>query len=401
MLRRGRAARRHNRLTYARSTGLITRVNTSHFAPNVSASSRAPRLLTLAALLCSFFLVACGGGLKVTRINAAQKKPNNVWVFFTVERGDEPVGGLTADDFEIFEDDELVSKFESKQTIQNPEVAAVMYTMLLLDFSGSITEAGQADQLVDAAKLFADRVGKTQKVGVYIFDGEAKIHSVVPFTEAQGSVEGGLEGLRKYKPKDPSTNLHGAVIEGLQELKKSLDKDKKPLKFGTLVVFSDGTDRAARVSRDQMKEEIGKDEYEHYDLFAIGVGAEIAKANLDDIGREGTELAADQAKVKEAFEKVAAKIESHMKRFYLLSYCTPARKGEHEVRIKANSKDPEGSGSLEHKFNADGFGPPPDCDPKAPPAFSLKTDVPADGGGSSGGAGVSVKASAEVKAGGK
>jgi hypothetical protein len=354
------------------------------------------RLALLAAMALSLSLVACGGGLTVTRINSAQKKPNNVWVFFTVEKDDEPVGGLTADDFQIYEDDELVSKFESKQTIQNPEVAAVMYTMLLLDFSGSITEADQADAIVDAAKLFSERVGKTQKVGVYIFDGSEKIHSVVPFTEAQGSVEGGLEGLRKYKPKDPSTNLHGAVIEGIRELKEELDKDKKPLKFGTLVVFSDGTDRAARFTRDQMKEELDKDAYENYEMFAIGVGAEIAKAKLDDIGRDGTELATDQAKVKEAFEKVAARIERHMKRFYLLSYCTPARKGQHEVRIEAHSKDPKGSGETEYSFNADGFGPPPDCNPNTPPAFELKGSAPSGDG--SGGGKVEVKAGASVNA---
>jgi hypothetical protein len=318
-------------------------------------------------------------------------------VFFSVDAGeDDPVGGLTADDFEIFEDGELVSKFESKQIIQNPEVAAVMYTMLLVDVSGSITESGQADNLVDAAKSFSDRVGKTQKVGVYAFDGEAKIHSVVPFTEAQGSVDGGLEGLRTYKPKDPSTNLHGAVVEGLKELKKELDKDKRPLKFGTLVVFSDGTDRANRVSRDDMKKALDEDAYENYEIFAIGVGAEIEKANLDDIGRDGTELATDQAKVKEAFEKIAAKIEAHMKRFYLLSYCTPARAGQHEVKITAHRKDPSASGSLEDKFNADGFGPPPDCDPKTPPSFDLKATAPADDD-SGGGAGASVKASGSVK----
>ncbi len=341
--------------------------------------------------------MGCGGGLKVTRINSAQKKPNNVWVFFTVEQGDEPVGGLKADDFKIYEDDSEVSAYESKQTIQNPEVAAVMYTMLLLDFSGSITEAGQADAVVDAAKLFAERVGKTQKVGVYAFDGSEKLHSVVPFTEAKGSVEGGLEGLRRFKPKDPSTNLHGAVIEGLRELKKSLDKDKKPLKFGTLVVFSDGTDRAARFTRDQMNEEIEKEDYEHYDKFAIGVGAEIEKAKLDDVGRNGTELATDQAKVREAFEKVAARIEKHMKRFYLLSYCTPSRKGEHEVRIEAHSKEPEGSGALEYQFSADGFGPPPDCDPTKPPAFELKGAVPSEDGDSGAKGSVEVKAGASAK----
>jgi hypothetical protein len=361
------------------------------------------RLLVAFLGLLGVLLVGCGGGLNVKMINSAQKKPNNVWVFFTVDAGkDKPVGGLAAEDFKIYEDGDLVSQFESKQMIQNPEVAAVMYTMLLVDMSGSISESGQADALVDAAKAFSDRVGKTQKVGVYAFDGEEKIHSVVPFTEAQGSVEGGLEGMRKYKPKDPSTNLHGAVIEALKELRKELEKDKRPLKFGTLVVFSDGTDRAARHTRDEMKDELGKDEYENYEIFAIGVGAEIEKANLGDIGRDGTELATDQAKVKETFDKVAARIESHMKRFYLLSYCTPARKGEHEVKIVATSKkDPEGSGDVEYKFNADGFGPPPDCDPKTPPSFDLKATAPADesGGGGGGKAGASVKASGSVSVG--
>ena len=128
---------------------------------------------------------------------------------------------------------------------------------------------------------------------------------------------------------------------------------------------------------------------------AIGVGAEIEKAKLDDVGRNGTELATDQAKVKDAFEKVAARIERHMKRFYLLSYCTPARKGEHEVRIVAKSKDPEGSGSLEYKFNAEGFGPPPDCDPNKPPAFDLKASAPVEEGSPKGS--VEVKAGASVK----
>jgi len=360
-------------------------------------SGRLARMFALGAAL-TVPLVACTS-LTLTRLNSAQRKPNNVWVFFTVERGDEPVAGLQAEDFQIYEDGDLVSVYESKQVIQNPEVAAVMYTMLLLDVSGSISESGSADQLVDAAELFTSRVGKTQKVGVYAFDGEKEIKSVVPFTEAQGAVEGGLEGLRTYKPKDPSTNLHGAVMEGLKELKKQLDKEKKPLKFGTLVVFTDGTDRAARFSREDMKQEMLKEQYTDYEMYAIGVGAEIKKAGLGDIGRDGTELANESADVKAAFERVADRIERHTKRFYLLSYCTPARKGQHTVRIVANAKDPKGSGDLEWDFSADGFGPPPDCDPNTPPAFPLKTGEVADGGKVDGGGGVKVKASASASVG--
>lgn len=319
-----------------------------------------------------FVLGGCGGGLQVVRVKSDQQKPNNVWVFFTVEKGKEPVPGIGASDFEIYEDGQIVSKFESKQTIQNPEVAAVMYTLLLLDMSGSITESGQSGELVDAAEQFSDRVGKTQKVGVYAFDGSEKIHPVVPFTETPGSVAGGLEGLRTFKPKDPSTNLNGAVVQGLDTLKKALDADRRPLKFGTLVVFTDGTDRAARVPHKDVVEEIRKKDYENYEIFGIGVGAELDKSELGDIGRDGTELATDRAKVKEAFDKIASQIEAHTHRFYLLSYCTPSRNGDHKVRIVAKSKS--GTGSLEYAFSAGGFGPPPDCDPERKPAFTLDVD---------------------------
>jgi hypothetical protein len=330
----------------------------------------------LCASACALGLASglgCAGTVNMTLINSEQRKPNNVWVFFTAEKGDEPVAGLNAEHFKIYEDDGLVSLYESKQVIQNPDVAAVMYTLLLLDVSGSITESGQIEPLVDAAELFTERVGKTQKVAVYTFDGADQIHPVVPFTQAEQAVKGGLEGLRGYKPRDPSTNLHGAVVQGLQRLKLDLDRDQRPLKFGSLVVFSDGADRAARVTREQMQQAINDPSYEHFELFAIGIGdeAELAQANLSEIGRNGTEQGADRAKVKDAFDRIAGKIEAHSKRFYLLSYCTPARSGEHVVRI-ALKDEKLGTGSLEYRFEAAGFGPPPDCNPERAPTFSLK-----------------------------
>ncbi|HKO91493.1 MAG TPA: vWA domain-containing protein [Polyangiaceae bacterium] len=330
-----------------------------------------PLLSAWVVLLC--FGLGCAGNLQLTRINSEQRKPNNVWVFFTAQKGEEPVAGLGAEHFKIYEDDALVSPYESKQVIQNPEIAAVMYTLLLLDVSGSITESGQIEALVDAAEMFSERVGKTQKVAVYAFDGADKIHGIVPFTQAEQAVKGGLAGLRSYKPRDPSTNLHGAVVQGLQRLKTDLDRDRRPLKFGTLVVFSDGADRAARVSREDMRTAIADPAYENYDLFAIGIGekAELEQAQLTDIGRDGTEQGDDRAKVKDAFDRIAGKIESHTKRFYLLSYCTPAREGEHVVRIEIEDEK-IGKGSLEYNFQAAGFGPPPDCDPERQPTFSLK-----------------------------
>lgn len=371
------------------------------------------RRSALCLFLATLSLAGCGG-LTVTKVNSAEEKPNNVYVFFTVKDGDEPVGGLQASNFEIYEDDKLVSPFESMQVILNPEVAAVSYTLLLLDMSGSVKWSKSADKLVDAALSFKERVGKSQKVAVYAFDGAEEIHPVVPFTETAGQVERGLEQLRTYTPKDPSTNLHGAVVRGLETLKEGLDKDPKPLKFGTLVVFTDGTDRAARVSEDELRQSLVAPEYEHYETYAIGVGEEIDQKTLDLIGDEGSEKVADYEKMSEAFDNIAARIENHMRRFYLLSYCTPARKGEHRVKIKVStggeqevtanwraeadgeaagrnepgqeqppatsSKDKkkaprQKSGSVEYEFSADGFGPPPTCDPNRKPKFKLEAPL--------------------------
>lgn len=329
------------------------------------------------ALSCLVFASGCsgafGGGLKVKRVNSAEAKPNNVWVFFDVTEGkEEPVAGLEAKDFEIYEDDKRVSEFESQQVIQNPETAAVMYTLLLVDMSGSVAESGQVDALADSAIKFSESVGEHQKVGVYAFDGEEELHPMAPFTEQEGSAKAGVEKLRSYKPKDTSTNLHGAVVEGLELLDKELQKDKRPLKFGTLVVFSDGTDRAGRVSSDEMRQALGDEKYENYQVYAIGVGAEIEEGDLNTIGRDGSELVRDRAKVDAAFDKMAARIEAHQKRFYLLSYCTPARKGSHKIRVEVKDKKKEKGGSVEYEFNADGFGPPPACDPNKAPSFDLK-----------------------------
>ena len=55
------------------------------------------------------------------------------------------------------------------------------------------------------------------------------------------------------------------------------------------------------------------------------------------------------------------------KRYYLLSYCSPARAGEHNVEIEAVKGGH--SGRLGYDFKADGFGP--NCDPNQKPAFNV------------------------------
>jgi hypothetical protein len=314
-------------------------------------------------------LAAAGCGLNLRLVDASVKKPSNVAVYFSVTDGKkQPVPNLVAENFKIYEDGGVISPFESKQTILNPEVAAIQYTLLLMDMSGSVTASGQLPPLIDAAGSFGERVGQTQQVAVYAFDGQKEIHPIVGFSTGAGSVRSGIAALNDFHSRDPSTNLNGAVIEAIHALQKQMERSPQPLRFGTLVVFTDGSDRAHRVTRDALMQELDKMEG-YINIFVIGVGAEIDESELSAIGRAGSVLSKKPEEVKTAFDKIAATVEGFTKSFYLLSYCSPSRAGEHDVRIEANVKD-SGSGGLVYHFNAEGFGP--NCDPKTKPSFDVR-----------------------------
>jgi hypothetical protein len=328
------------------------------------------RMCELSGTSLLLFVAAGCAGLHLTPIKATQQRPSNVAIYFKVQaRSGDPVGGLTADRFRIYEDGQLVSQYESKQTILNPQVAAVNYTLLLVDMSGSVSESGNGDAVAQAVGAFTERVEKEQRVAIYAFDGSPDLYPIVPFTDP-GSAKAGVQQLAAFKPRDPSTNLNGAVLKALDELDAALGKARQPLKFGTLVVFTDGTDRANRVPTAAMTQHIRD---KPFDVFAIGLGAEIKEPELKEIGKSGTAMAADKNAVVKAFDEVGAKVNARTKSFYLLSYCSPSRAGKHEVRIEAAVKDAPGAtektGSLESAFDATGFGP--GCDPNTPPSFDV------------------------------
>src|SRR6185436_9697432 len=118
-----------------------------------------------------------------------------------------------------------------------------------------------------------------------------------------------------------------------------------PLRFGTLVVFTDGTDRAHRAS----PEDVGKSlDGAGFETYVIGVGQEVDSKQLQAIGRSGTFASQNRADIQRGFDEIGARIEASSKRFYLLSYCSPSRAGEHEVEIEANAEGT--SGRLSYRF---------------------------------------------------
>jgi hypothetical protein len=323
-----------------------------------------PTRSSFAVVLCALMSVSAGcAGLKIQLVDASVRKPSNVAVYFTVDtKGGEPVANLTPQDFRIYEDAQPVSILESKQTILQPEVAAIHYTLLLIDMSGSVVDSGDMPALIQAASSFADRVGPYQKVAVYTFDGSPHLTPIVGWG---GNVRAGINTLAARRPRDPSTNLNGGVIEGVRALGQQMDRAPVPLRFGTLVVFTDGTDRAHRASPEDVSRALDGAGFETY---VIGVGQEVDKGQLSKIGRSGTFASQSHTDIQKGFDEVGARIEASSKRYYLLSYCSPSRAGEHDVEIEALARGT--TGRLRYRFNATGFGPT--CDPNQRPAFDVR-----------------------------
>lgn len=302
--------------------------------------------------------------LQFDLLEGRAQQPSNIYLLFSVEtcRGI-PKAGISADEFEIYEDGELISIFEGGQTILPRPRLYTLATVLLLDLSGSILESATFEPLKSSAQSFVSQVAGEdgQEVAIYLFDGRETIKQLVAFTNNIDTLNSALESLSKEEiindPEyDISTNLNGAVIEGiavLNDKKKNAEKGK--LFAGTLITFTDGTDRAHRFTD---RDAVNAVKTSIHSSFSIGLGGEIDEIHLRSLGPNGFVYAENASDLEEAFNQIAQQVRSESEKYYILGYCTPSRKGNHRVTLKVTNY----SGSLSYSFNAEGFEG--GCDPE-------------------------------------
>ena len=224
-----------------------------------------------------------------------------------------------------------------------------LFTVLLLDMSGSILSSGSLPALQGAARTFVGKM-TDQAVAIHIFDGRESLERLVDFTTDQRQLIAAIDGLSNYSVVDPSTNLNGAVLAGLDILNKRAALSSAGIKSGSLVLFTDGTDQAGRV-RDRAAGSAA--ESTSHNVFTIGLGGEIDRDHLSTLGKDGAVFAESQSEVTDAFERIANEIDQRSKAFYGLGYCSPKRAGRHGLTLKVSEK----MGQLSYDFDARNFGP--------------------------------------------
>jgi hypothetical protein len=309
----------------------------------------------------------CGGGtLKVTKLGASSQRPANIALYLSVfDKLGQPVGGLALANFRVYEDKKLISETKGKRALLDTGIASTRYALLLVDLSGPMVDSEDFPELAKSVGQFVDKVGVTQSVAVDAFDGGDEVAPLFGFG-ANMPTEKIVAAVRQFRPRNRNTNLNGAVYQGLRALKEQLDQATTTEKGAELVIFTDRGDLAHSVNAAVLEQAL-KDT--PVDVYVIATGEKVSRPEIAAIGHSGIFISNDPKAFKKGFDQVTAKLATASDGRYIFSYCTPKRKGDHELQLEVAV--PGDTGRVSYKFDADSFKA--GCSPKKRPSFSALT----------------------------
>jgi hypothetical protein len=330
---------------------------------------RAMRFAVSVALWASFLWSCTGCSLfrqvKVDPIATSFQKPSNVGAYVAVRDGDEPLTELTSANFHVYENEQLVPAEQTQLTLLDRNIAVAHHALLLMDMSGAATPEARS-QAAKGASNFVERLLPHQSVSVFAFDGSEGLVQIASATK--GSAPPSMAALESFTPRDSSRNLNGAVLAALGKLDAQLNQAGKVVKVGMLVVYAGGPDVAGRADGDKAHDAVWESPH---DVIAIGV-AEQTEA-LEQFAKRGVVRAQAANTLPIAFEEAAGKVHDELEKYYLVSYCSPARAGSRRLRLEVKYTNKEGeehSGDFEVDFDAKGFRP--GCNPQQTPRFVVQ-----------------------------
>jgi len=326
--------------------------------------------IIIALLVFSIMFTGCGkdsggsGGIELDLIEATTELPAKVRLFFRVDLGEvQFFRALEESDFEIYENSSLISTLESQAKVQNETGSFLFSSILLLDLSGSVLNSADLTRIKDAAENYIDSVMPNEvseefgskELAIYWFDGEENIHELAGFTvDAQALIDS-IRTIDTDISNDNSTNLNGAVVQGLAELESrisEINQDPNVSSAGMMLVFTDGTDQAGRVTSDAAISTVQLLSNQ-FSVFSVGLGDAVDESVLNRIGRDGYFQAGTSFDLNQIFLESARSSNELADSYIVLEYCSPKRSGDHNIELRATFDDKVGR--LTTQFNANGF----------------------------------------------
>ncbi len=279
------------------------------------------------------------------------EEPNVVKMLFQVtDVENKGIDDLTINDFNMLEDGEAVSIYESNLNItkrqNNPYL---MKTVLMLDNSTSITDdtehPNNLDLLKDAAKGFVDNMSAQQVVALYKFSSNSEL--ILDFTSDKNALKAAIDNIGRGFP---STNLYGATIDGVSRWTDIVKVDN--IIQGSLVIFTDGNDTQGSHTLQEALNAIGDKK-----VYTVGLGSEIEPEILKEIGNQGAYLISEMSELHQIFFQIQEEIDAYANSFYWMEYLSPKR-GNNDHTIDLTIKDNPIFSVAEGTFSSAGFFDP-------------------------------------------
>ena len=310
-------------------------------------------VLFLASVLAS----GCSGGCpEVNLLDSSVDPPGLVQMLFSVECGGEPVTAIEGADLTLSEGGAVVSDAESDWRLDPVTAALETYTLLLMDVSDSIIDQGTLETAQEVATSFVSTLlDQGQQVSVAVFDGDTEIRTIVDFTGDLQTLEDGIAGVSADDQIDGSTNLNGAFVSGIAVLdaKVSPSVEAELVSVANLVVFTDGLDRAGRVTHTRALNAVQASDH---DVFVVAlIDTEVEAEQLIELGRDGFFRADDVAQLTATFDDLTSRLVAEVNKYYRLSYCSPLRSPQTKLKVTVTWQEATASAAVSYKTKD--FGP--------------------------------------------
>lgn len=324
-------------------------------------------LLALSLMGCAGTMNDLLGRAELQPVAVGVEPSGQVAVLLQAEASGQPLTQLNASSFRILEDNKPVDPAITGQTLLPIASVADFHTLVMVDLSGIGQRPDLRAQLSQAIASFVNTVEKDQGVTLYAFDGSPQPTLLGEFpVGATNTPLTHIEAIDQYQPADASRDLRGALVSGLGELNVRLMQTKKPIRLGTLVIFTQGGDLAGRVSNNAYYGSIDTTQRR-----VLVVHLDKATPELRRLGKDNLISATNSpGGLSSAWETAAIRVENSRSEHYVLSYCSPARGGKRLVRIEAQTLDALGkkrTGRVSVRIDSSGFGT--GCDPNHSPSF--------------------------------
>jgi len=214
------------------------------------------------------------------------------------------VGGLTRDDFAVFEDGrpQEIAIFEKQSE-------APLSLTLAIDTSGSVRK--DMSEEAAAARRFAHALLRTQD-GMSVLEFATQVRELTPFTNKLAAIDHGLGELRG----DWATALYDAICFGSERLGKREGRK-------VLIVVSDGDDTAKSSTYADALEAALRNEVMIYSLIDVPIEA---SAGRDTGGEHALMTLAEQTGGKHFYvgdgglDSAFAKVSEDLRTQYLIGY---------------------------------------------------------------------------------